>query len=103
MFIPARRFTIAERNLLQKEIDRLRTEIVKLRHDLTNKQGYAERLEVLLRERMERIDELTGRIDQLRERNKRLKAEAEDLAAMVAGPSMLRAWRTKIRALTPQS
>jgi chromosome segregation ATPase len=84
MFIPARRSTIAEHNLLQKENDGLRTEIVKLRHELTGKQGYAERLEVLLRERLERIDELTGRIDQLRERNKRLEAEAEHLAAMAA-------------------
>jgi len=81
MFLPKRRSTIAELNL-QKENDGLRTEIVKLRHELTNKQGYAERLEVLLRERMEKTDELTATIDQLRERNKRLEAEAEHLAAI---------------------
>jgi chromosome segregation ATPase len=81
MFLPKRR-SVAELKLLQKENDGLRTEIVKLRHELTNKQGYAERLEVLLRERMERIDELTATIDQLRERNKRLEAEAEHLAAI---------------------
>jgi chromosome segregation ATPase len=84
MFLPKRRSAVAELKLLQKENDGLRTEIVKLRHELTNKQGYAERLEVLLRERMERIDELTATIDQLRERNKRLEAEAERLAAMAA-------------------
>src|SRR5262249_13945201 len=71
MFLPRGRSAIAELNLLQKENDGLRTEIIKLRHELTNKQGYAERLEVLLRERLERIDELTATIDQLRERNKR--------------------------------
>jgi len=76
MFLPKRRSAAAEFKLLQKENDGLRTEIVKLRHELTNKQGYAER--------MERIDELTATIDQLRERNKRLEAEAEHLAAMAA-------------------
>ena len=84
MFLPKRRSAAAEFKLLQKENDGLRTEIVKLRHELTNKQGYAERLEVLLRERMERIDELTATIDQLRERNKRLEAEAEHLAKIAA-------------------
>jgi uncharacterized protein HemX len=84
MFLPKRHSTVAELKLLQKENDGLRTEIVKLRHELTNKQGYAERLEVLLRERMERIDELTATVDQLRERNKKLVAEAEHLAAMAA-------------------
>ena len=83
MFLPKRRSTIAGLQL-QKANDGLRTEIVNLRHELTNKQGYAERLEVLLRERMERIDELTATIDQLRERNKRLEAEAEHLAKIAA-------------------
>ena len=104
MFLPRRRSSIAELHLLQKENDGLRTEIVKLRHELTNKQGYAERLEVLLHERMERIDDLNGKLEQAREHNKRLKAEAEHLAAIVAAPrpSMLLAWLTKLRALTPQ-
>ena len=83
MFLPKRRSTIAELQL-QKANDGLRTEIVNLRHELTNKQGYAERLEVLLRERLERIDDLTARIDELRERNKRLEAEAEHLAKIAA-------------------
>ena len=75
MFLPKRRSTIAELQL-QKANDGLRTEIVNLRHELTNKQGYAERLE--------RIDELTATIDQLRERNKRLEAEAKHLAKIAA-------------------
>jgi hypothetical protein len=104
MFLPRRRSTIAELQL-QKVNDGLRTEILKLRHELTTKQTYAERLEILLRERMERIDDLNGKLEQAREQNKRLKAEAEHLAAMVATPrpSMLRAWLTNLRALTPQS
>jgi len=100
-----RTLTIAQLNLIQKEIGGLCTELIQLRHQLASKQQYAERLEVLLRERLERIDDLNGKLEQARERNKRLKAEAEHLAAMVATPrpSMLRAWLTKLRALTPQS
>jgi hypothetical protein len=114
MFLPKRRSTIAELNLLKKENDGLRTEIVKLRHELTNKQGYAERLEILLRERMERIDEHTATIDQLRERNKRLVAEAEQLTKIAANRpanylthlgnilrDALERAQAKVRALTP--
>ena len=61
---------------------------MKLRHELTTKKHYAERLEVLLRERMERIDELYATIDQLREQNKRLEAEADHLAAIIAVPNV---------------
>jgi hypothetical protein len=78
---PPKPKTSAELQLI-KDNDGLRTELICLRRELTNKEGYAGRLEVLLRERMERIDELTARIDQLRERNKRLEAEAEHLAAI---------------------
>jgi len=70
---------------LQRQNDGLRSELIKLRRELMIKTQYAERLEFLLRERMERIDELTATVDQLRERNKRLEAEAEHFAAMVAG------------------
>jgi regulator of replication initiation timing len=84
---PRRHSAIVELQL-QKENDALRTEIVKLRHELTTKKHYAERLEVLLRERMERIDELYATIDQLRERNKRLEAEADHLATIIAVPKV---------------
>jgi uncharacterized coiled-coil DUF342 family protein len=46
------------------------------------------RLEVLLRERMERIDELNAKVDQLREQIKRLNAENEHLAAIIAAPKI---------------
>jgi hypothetical protein len=65
-----------------RENDGLRTEIVRLRHDLADKEGYVGRLEVLMRERSERIDELNGKIDQLREQNRRLDAENEHLVKM---------------------
>ena len=38
--------------------------------------------EFLLCERMERIDELTAQVDQLRHQNKKLDAEAEHLEAL---------------------
>jgi len=74
--------TIHEQHLL-RENDGLRTEIVRLRHDLTHKQGHVGRLEVLLCERSNRIDQLIGTIDRLRDQNRRLDAEAERLAEMV--------------------
>jgi hypothetical protein len=77
--------TIHEQHLL-RENDGLRTEIVRLRHDLTHKQGHVGRLEVLLCERSNRIDELNAKIDQLREQNKRLDAENEHLVEMVRLP-----------------
>jgi hypothetical protein len=40
---------------------------VRLRSELTTKQHYTERLELLLRQRSEMIDALHGRIDQLRQ------------------------------------
>jgi hypothetical protein len=78
--------TRAELQLLLKENAGLRTEIVRLRSELTSKQQYGSRLELLLRERMERIDELTAQVDQLRHRNKELDAEAEPYAQLVAAP-----------------
>ena len=50
---------------------------------IENREGAVGRLELLLRERMERIDELTAQVDQLRHQNKKLDAEAEHLAAML--------------------
>ena len=75
--------TRAELQLLLKENDGLRTEIVRLRREIENREGAVGRLELLLRERMERVDELTAQVDQLRHQNKKLDAEAEHLAAML--------------------
>ena len=54
-----------------------------MRREIENREGAVGRLELLLRERMERIDELTAQVDQLRHQNKKLDAEAEHLAAML--------------------
>ena len=71
---------------LQRENDGLKTTIVCLRRELENREGAAGRLEVLMRERSARIDELTGTIDRLREQNKRLDQENEHLVEMVRLP-----------------
>jgi hypothetical protein len=68
---------------IEKENDQLRTIIVCLRTELRHKQDFVGRLEYLLHQRTEMIDALHGRIDQLREENRRLDAEAERLAEMV--------------------
>jgi hypothetical protein len=68
---------------LKRENDGLKTTIVYLRRDLTDKEGHVGRLEFLLVERMNRTDELNGKLDQLRDQNRRLDAEAERLAEMV--------------------
>jgi chromosome segregation ATPase len=78
--------TRAELQLLRKENDGLRTEIVRLRREIENREGAVGRLELLLRERLTKIDRLTAQVDQLRHQNKQLDAEAEHLAAMVAAP-----------------
>jgi hypothetical protein len=62
---------------LQTEIDALKTAVIHLRRELQNKQGANGRLKLLLRERLTRIDELTGQVEQLRAANQKLDAEAE--------------------------
>ena len=69
---------------LKHENDALALKLVRLNSELATKTQYADRLQYLLHKRTQRIDELTGTIDQLREQNRRLDAEAEHLAAMVA-------------------
>ena len=54
---------------LMRENDGLKTTIVCLRRELENREGHVGRLHVLMRERIERIDELNGKIEQLRAQN----------------------------------
>ena len=55
---------------LKRDNDALALQVVRLREQLRNKEHYASGLEVLLRERMERIDELNATIDRLREQSR---------------------------------
>ena len=59
-------------NPTEKENDQLRTDNVRLRRDLTNKTGYAAKLELLLRQRTQTVDELVGKLEQARAQNRRL-------------------------------
>ena len=68
---------------LVRETDNLKTTIVGLRHELASKHRYAGRLEYLLRTRSERIADLNGKIEQLREQNKRLDQENDRLVEMM--------------------
>jgi chromosome segregation ATPase len=68
---------------LERDLDALRTTVIQLRHDLTSKANYAAKLEVLLRSRTARMDDLRSKIDQLREQNRRLDAEAERLVQII--------------------
>jgi hypothetical protein len=71
---------------LEKENDQLRTVIVCLRTELRHKEDFVGRLEYLLHQRSEMIDALHGRIDQLREQNRKLDQENEHLVEMVRLP-----------------
>jgi hypothetical protein len=64
----------------------LQMALLKARAQLSSKRASAERLEFLLCERMERIDELNGKLEQALEQNRKLEAEAEHLAQVVARP-----------------
>jgi regulator of replication initiation timing len=65
----------------------LKTTIVCLRRQIEDKQGAVSRLEILLRERLTRIDHLTAQVEQLRDQNRKLDVENELLAAMVQLPA----------------
>jgi hypothetical protein len=68
---------------LEHEIAGLRFVVIQLRGELETKEGAVSRLELLLRERLTRIDQLTGTIDQLRLQNRQLDAENDRLVEMV--------------------
>jgi hypothetical protein len=71
---------------LQREVTTLQLKLLKANAALRLKTLYAERLEYLLHERSERIDELIAQVDQLRHSNKKLGLENEILTAMLAAP-----------------
>src|SRR5262249_14400316 len=62
---------------LEHTVDQLRTELIKLRRQLSGKEQYIDRLKFLCHERMTRIDDQRGQIEQLRAANQKLDAEAE--------------------------
>jgi hypothetical protein len=68
---------------LQRTNGALSSTVLELRRELTTKQQYASRLELLLRQRNERIDQLTAQDDQLRQHSRHADEGAEYMAAFV--------------------
>jgi septal ring factor EnvC (AmiA/AmiB activator) len=61
----------------------LTTQLLQLREQLRNKERYASGLEILLRQRNERIDQLTAQVDQLRQHSRHADEEALHMAMFV--------------------
>jgi len=68
---------------LQRTNGTLSTQLLQLREQLRNKESYAGGLEILLRQRNERIDQLTAQVDQLREHSRHADEKAEHIAMFV--------------------
>jgi hypothetical protein len=68
---------------LQRTNGALSTQILQLRAQLRTKERYATGLEILLRQRNERIDQLTAQVDQLREHSRHTDEEAQHMAMFV--------------------
>ena len=69
---------------LEKTVEQLRADNVRLRRDLTNKAGYAAKLELVLHQRLETIDALNAKLEQARTMNQRLDQECEHYYRMLA-------------------
>jgi chromosome condensin MukBEF ATPase and DNA-binding subunit MukB len=69
---------------LEREKHALQMKLLQANAQLRLKTIYAERLEYLLRERLARIDELNGKLEQARTINHRLEQEREHLAGLIA-------------------
>ena len=68
---------------LQRTNGALSTQLLQLREQLRNKERYATGLEILLRQRNERIDQLTAQVDQLREHSRHTDEKAQHMAMFV--------------------
>jgi hypothetical protein len=72
---------------VERENAGLRTVIIQLRRELENKQGYAAKLELVLHQRLETIDQLTAKLEQSRQQVRHLGLENEILTAMITAPA----------------
>ena len=68
---------------LQRTNGMLSTQLLQLRKQLSNKERYASGLEILLRQRNARIDQLTAQVDQLRQHSRHADEGAEYMAMFV--------------------
>jgi hypothetical protein len=68
---------------LERENNALKNTIIVLRREVGSKAGVNTRLKMLLAERLTRIDDLQGKIDQLRAANLRLGLKCAQLSETV--------------------
>jgi hypothetical protein len=86
---PKRRHTTLIELQLKRENHELGMRLLRVNSELATKTLYASRLEVLLRERLAKVDELNAKLETARAANHRLEQECEHLAAMVAAPLII--------------
>ena len=79
---PPRRCSAHELEL-QREVTTLQLKLLKVNRALALKTVYAQRLEFLVQQRSQRIDELNGKLEQSREQIRRLDQECEHLVQVV--------------------
>jgi hypothetical protein len=72
---------------LQRKIDTLSTKLLQVNAAMRLKVLYAERLEIALHQRNERIDQLFAQLQSAWQQNRKLEAECEHLAQLIAGNS----------------
>jgi hypothetical protein len=70
---------------LERENGELKIAVVRLRRELTDKEGYLDRLKFLLRERLARIDDLNGKLEQAQAQIRKLDEENGHLAELAKG------------------
>jgi predicted RNase H-like nuclease (RuvC/YqgF family) len=68
---------------LQRENETLKTQLALLHSELAHKQTFVGRLELLIHQRNERINELNDKLAQSRDQCQRLEAECEHLADII--------------------
>jgi hypothetical protein len=68
---------------LQRQLDATQLKLLRANAELEHKTQCVQRLEILVAERNACIDALHGRIERLREQNRRLDEEADRLAEMI--------------------
>jgi hypothetical protein len=76
---------------LQRKIHSLQTQLLKTNATLRLKIIYAERLETLVHQRNQRIDNLFGLLERARRQNIKLDEENEHLAALIANDNRAQA------------
>ena len=82
---PPRRCSAHELEL-QREVTTLQLKLLKVNRALALKTVYAQRLEFLVQQRSQRIDELNGKLEQSRQQVRRLDLQNEILIEMIAAP-----------------